>query len=100
MRLAEDGSILWQKTYGGTGNDYGYRIRVTADGGFVLLCNSNTFTGSVQNLWILKLNVDGSVAWQKTVITSIDPSWSDIAEIPGGGYAYAPPDGKFVLLAL
>jgi hypothetical protein len=89
VRLADDGSILWQKTYGGSGNDYGWRVRATADGGFVVLCSSNTFSGTVGNPWILKLNSDGSVAWQKTIIHSNSLSISDITEIPGGGYIIA-----------
>jgi len=86
VRMADDGSILWQKTYGGTGDDYGYRVLATSDGGFILLCTSTTFTGTtVDNLWILKLNPDGSVAWQKTYSSAFLTS-QDIVEVPGGGY--------------
>jgi len=30
-------SIVWQKRYGGPGNDYANRVRATSDGGFIVL---------------------------------------------------------------
>jgi hypothetical protein len=89
VRLNDDGSIAWQKTYGGPGNDYAKQVRSTSDGGFIVLAGSDTFSGSVQNMWILKLNADGSIAWQKTLINAVTQYANGIREVPGGGYIVA-----------
>ncbi|MBL0913001.1 MAG: T9SS type A sorting domain-containing protein, partial [Bacteroidia bacterium] len=78
-RLAADGSILWQTVYGGGGTEYLYSISETADGGFIAAgySNYNASAGSLgstprpvpgaggEDGFILKLNSDGSLAWQK-----------------------------------
>jgi hypothetical protein len=40
------GNQLWQKTFGGSGTEYGYCVKTTADKGFVI-CGSNTGFGAV-----------------------------------------------------
>lgn len=67
MKLNKDGSVAWQKTFGHIKSDRFSSIVQTSDNGFLL-------TGSTQNLaprndWeglVVKLNSDGSLAWQKT----------------------------------
>jgi uncharacterized delta-60 repeat protein len=58
-----NGSIAWQKTYGGTGSDHVRSIQQTADGGYIMAGQTSSFGGN--DAWVLKLNPDGSIAWQK-----------------------------------
>jgi len=37
IKYAEDGSIEWHKTYGGTGNDRGSALIQTLDGGYAVI---------------------------------------------------------------
>ncbi len=74
VRLDAEGNIVWQNTYGGTGNESLYYIDKTPDGGFV-------FTGStlfiadgdikcnagVSDLLLMKINAAGQLEWQKTM---------------------------------
>jgi uncharacterized delta-60 repeat protein len=68
LKLNGDGTIVWQKTYGGSGIDKAYSIQVTADGGYVMAGYSDSFNGppSQGDAWVVKLNADGTIAWQKT----------------------------------
>lgn len=36
LRVTSEGDTLWSRTYGGSGDDRGYCVRVTGDGGFVV----------------------------------------------------------------
>ena len=71
LKLNSDGTIAWQKTYGGSLNDYGYFIQQTFDqqgnpDGYIVIGDSNSFGQGDYDSWVLKLNLDGTVAWQKT----------------------------------
>jgi subtilisin-like proprotein convertase family protein len=60
VKLTSNGSVEWQKTYGGSSDDDAYSVLQTADGGYILA--GPTGTGAAL---ILGLNADGSVLWQK-----------------------------------
>ncbi len=73
VKQKADGSKEWTKTYGGTQSDYFYGILQTPDSGFICVGSTNSRDGDVQNrsydsldVWVVKLNADGSIAWQKT----------------------------------
>jgi predicted secreted protein len=55
---------LWAKAYGSTGNDEAYSIQRTKDGGFIV-AGYMTISGTNTDVWILKLDPDGNIQWQK-----------------------------------
>ncbi|HOX36211.1 MAG TPA: hypothetical protein PLO06_10990, partial [Methanoregulaceae archaeon] len=63
VKLDKAGNILWQGLMGGAGNDCGYAIRQTADGGLVFIGNSDSnasgdITGTSRggyDFWVVKL---------------------------------------------
>jgi hypothetical protein len=57
--------VVWQKTYDNGRSDYTYFIQQTPEGGYVM--GGSTDIGAYyDSIWILKLNSDGTIAWQKT----------------------------------
>lgn len=68
LRLDGDGHVLWQKRYGGTGDDLLASIRETTDGDFIAIGETNSFSGDVLNYdyWILRLDPSGAIRWEKT----------------------------------
>ena len=89
LKLNADGSVAWQKTYGGSGNDRTYAIQQTADGGYIMAGNTQSFGAGSYDAWALKLNADGSVAWQKTYGGSgLDYAYA-IQQTADGGYIVA-----------
>ncbi len=66
VKLDSNGSIQWQKSYGGEGDDEAYGVAVTDDG-YVVVGSTNSFNaGSSYDFWVLKLNSTGGIVWQKT----------------------------------
>jgi hypothetical protein len=55
---------LWAKAYGSTGNDEAYSIQRTKDGGFIV-AGYMTISGTNTDVWVLKLDPDGNIQWQK-----------------------------------
>ncbi len=67
------GSVIWDKSYGGSGSDNFRTVEQTADGGFIAAGLSNShdgvFTGNHGDFdcWILKTDKDGNMQWQRTL---------------------------------
>ena len=43
LKLNSNGSVEWQKTYGGSDDDYAYSIQQTSDGGYIVAGNTDSF---------------------------------------------------------
>jgi hypothetical protein len=85
LKLDGSGNVVWQKTYGGTGQDGASAIAPTSDGGYVVAGSTNSF-GASDDVWVLKLDGQGNVVWQKTYGgTSFDAA-SAIVPTSDGGY--------------
>ena len=52
----------WQKTYGGTGDDYANSIQQTSDGGYIVAGTTNSFGAGGFDAWILKLDSLGNIS--------------------------------------
>ena len=75
VKIDDVGSIEWQKTYGGNGDNQLYVIHQTQEGGYITGGNSNSTTpltslgGNVRSgtdFWVLKLDENGAVLWSET----------------------------------
>jgi hypothetical protein len=66
LKLDADGDVTWQKTYAGTGNEWGYSVRQTSEGGYILAGDTTSFGAGNGDMWVLKLDKDGAITWEKT----------------------------------
>ena len=86
LKLDSYGNIVWQKIYGGSGDDRAYSVQQTADGGYIVAGRSNTFKAGLWDMWVLKLDSSGAVTWQKTYGASVGEfAWS-VQQIADGNY--------------
>ena len=75
LKLDTTGNIVWQQTYGGSKSDYGTIAHQTSDGGYIIAGSSNSEVSGNKtdpsygdyDIWIIKLDVDGLIVWQKTI---------------------------------
>ena len=65
-KLREGGEIVWQKTYGGPGEDAAAFVWATANGGYLVVGTTSSFGAGQSDAWALKLDESGSVVWQRT----------------------------------
>lgn len=90
-------SIEWQKSFGGSSNDYAYSIQQATDG-YITVGRSASNDGDVSghygttsyhDAWIVKLNNNGGIQWQKSIGGSnYDEAWS-VQRTTDGGYIIA-----------
>jgi hypothetical protein len=69
LKLASDGVVQWQKTYGVTGSadssEFANSIMQTADDGYIVASLTRPTVGGDYDIWIFKVNSSGSYIWQK-----------------------------------
>ena len=63
VRVDENGDILWTSTFGSAALDFGYSVRQTNDGGFVVCGMFNGF-GS-DTLTLIRTNASGAMLWEQ-----------------------------------
>jgi uncharacterized delta-60 repeat protein len=99
LKLSSDGTIEWQKKYGGSQPEEASSIQQTNDGGYIVAGYTESFGAGSQDLWILKLNSAGDIEWQKTYGGS-ERAYS-IQQTNDGGYIVAGlGSGDFLILKL
>ncbi len=89
LKLDSDENLVWQKTFGGNGDDYAWPVKQTTDGGYIVAGYTTSFGTGNLDVYILKLNSDGSLAWQKTFGRNGDDWANSVQETTDGGYIVA-----------
>ena len=79
---------LWAKAYGSTGNDEAYSIQRTKDGGFIV-AGYMTISGTNTDVWVLKLDRDGNVQWQKVFGGPFADAAYEVKESSDGSFIVA-----------
>ena len=92
MQLSNEGSIQWSKTYGGSDDERGTDIINTADGGYAMVGYTRSNDGDITenagfyDYWIVKLNNQGDIQWQKTYGFSGNDQANSVIQTADGGY--------------
>jgi hypothetical protein len=95
VKMSATGTIQWQKTFGGSAEDYAFSIQQTADGGYIVAGLTNSTDGDITvnhgdyDCWIVKLNATGTIQWQKTFGGSLEDVALSVQQTTDGGYIVA-----------
>jgi len=65
IKINQSGDTIWTKTYGGTGNENAYRIVQTADNGYIITGNSESYGPVTGSIYIIKINTLGDSLWMR-----------------------------------
>jgi len=74
LRLDKDGNKLWDRSYGGTGQDYAVAIIAEPDGTFLVGGNSDSPQDRVKtspalggtDMWLFRIDGSGNKLWERT----------------------------------
>jgi len=90
VKINSSGVIEWQKSLGGSGDDYGYSIKQTTDGGYIVGAGTNSTDGDAigndgsHRFWVVKLYSNGNFEWQNFLGSSGGAYFID--QTNDGGY--------------
>jgi hypothetical protein len=92
VKLSSLGTIEWQKSLGGSAEDFAFAIQHSNDGGYIVAGHSTSNDGDVSgsngftDYWAVKLTSEGAIQWQKSLGGSgIDKAYS-LQQTNDGGY--------------
>lgn len=91
IKINDEGTLLWSRTYGGSKDDRGQAVVETSDGGFSITGYAMSDDGDASNNegfhdnWILKLDPQGNVEWEQSFGFSGHDHSYDLVETEDGG---------------
>jgi hypothetical protein len=59
------GNPLWEKAFGGAGDDHGYSVQQTSDGGFIIAGSTNSLGAGANDVYLIKTDPSGISQWEK-----------------------------------
>lgn len=92
VKLSSTGALMWQRTFGGNLGDGITSVAQTADNGYIVGASSKSTNHDVTgnhgdyDAWIVKLDADGVMQWQKSLGGSAMDVSNDIRQVEDGGY--------------
>lgn len=95
VKLNSAGSVEWKKIFGGDNDDKAYSIIQDTGGKYIFAGTTNSTNGDISSnngafdMWVVKLDTDGSILFSKTLGGSDDEAAYDIAQSSDGGYVLA-----------
>jgi len=86
IKLYEDGSIEWDRTFGGSEAEVIYSIIQTKDGGYAIAGKTKSIA-SGEKAWVIKLNKRGNKVWDNAFAKRTDDEIFSIIQTADAGYA-------------
>ena len=89
LKTDANGDTLWSGLYGGSGEDQGYSVQQTTDGGYIIAGYTYSFGAGSADVYLVKTDANGAALWTRTYGgSSIDKSYS-VQHTSDGGYIIA-----------
>jgi len=79
---------LWTRTFGGDSTDVGKYVQQTVDGGFIILCNTNSFSAGDMDVWLIKTDSAGDEEWSETYGGDWDDVGYGVQQTNDGGFIF------------
>jgi hypothetical protein len=79
----------WGQTYGGSGEDYGFSIYQTSDGGYIIAGESKNGSAGGYDIWLLKTDSNGNEEWSRIFGGIESEKGNSVYQSSDGGYCIA-----------
>ena len=86
VKTDASGNKQWDKTFGGSGSDYGISVQQTAEGGYVITGETNSYGAGNYDVWLIKTDALGNKQWDQTFGGSSDDNGRSVQQTADGGY--------------
>ncbi len=86
---AQPPDSLWEHHYGGTADDQAFYAIEGQIGEYIVAGKTKSFSNGGYDAYILKLDVQGNVVWERSYGGSFQEQIESVCKAPGGGYGLA-----------
>jgi hypothetical protein len=87
LKLSAVGNIEWANAYGAAGNEDGFEVKQTADGGFIAIGNTDTrLAGGAWDILLLKTAANGQLQWAKVIGNEGIDEGRSVLQLADGAY--------------
>ncbi|MBI5492870.1 MAG: hypothetical protein HY893_08065 [Deltaproteobacteria bacterium] len=83
------GNASWTRTFGGFYRDYGFYVKQTSDGGYVITGETDRTGAMDYDLWLIKTDAEGNRLWDRTFGGPGEDRGRAVEELPGSGFIIA-----------
>jgi len=89
IKTDPNGNLLWQKTFGGSSDDYGSSVQQTSDDGYIIAGATGSFGDPIGDVYLIKTDPNGNTLWQNTFGGSGAEYGYSVQQTSDGGYIIA-----------
>ncbi len=95
LKLESNGNLDWEKTYGGSRDDFAYSVLLNPDGGFIVIgqtfsddgdIGENYGSGFTGDIWIIKIDENGELLYETNLGGAFSERSPTIINANDGGY--------------
>jgi len=80
------GDTLWTRNYGGAGDDEGFSVQQTSEGGYIVVGTTNSFGNGSYDVYLIKTNASGDTLLTRTFGGGGDDVGYSVQQTTDGGY--------------
>lgn len=89
LLIDANGDVLWSRTLGGQADDSFTSVTLAANGDLVAAGSTRSYGAGGSDAWVVRLQLDGVIVWQKSLGQPSDDFGYDVAADPVGGFVMA-----------
>jgi hypothetical protein len=95
LTVVATAQVTFLRTYGGDSADYGYRVRQTNEGGYLLLGSTRSFGAGGSDVWLIKTDALGDTLWTRIYGGTGNDEAYAVVQTTDGGYVMAGQTSSF-----
>lgn len=80
------GDTLWTRAYGGAGDDMGFMVRQTMDGGYIIAGYTSSFGAGHSDGYVIRADGNGDTLWTRTLGGYYDDFFGSVIENSDGSF--------------
>lgn len=86
LRKDSNGNKLWEKSFGGSGDDFATSVQQTSDGGYIIGGYTASSGAGQCDFWLIKTDSSGNKLWEKTFGGPANDFAYSVLQASDGGY--------------
>jgi hypothetical protein len=95
VQSGSDGRMLWNRTYGGPGFEWGSSVQVLGDGGYIIAGTTESYGAGELDFYLVRTDSEGNMLWNRTYGGPGFEQCSSVQVTGDGGYIIAGSTNSF-----